>query len=114
MMSSGSPRDRSERFKLGTVWNQVNRTLTQLPPRALNQHAMISELWRFMCMSVYRFVFWRWVVIFAIYIVTLRIERGQGTSAGYGITDGNCVSPPGNPTKGKDLEEDRRDVGETN
>jgi len=24
------------------------------------------------------------------------------------------VSPPGNPMKGKDLEEDRRDVGETN
>ena len=25
----------------------------------------------------------------------------QGTSAGYEITDGHCVSPPGNPTKGK-------------
>ena len=34
---------------------------------------------------------------------------GQGMSAGYEITDGHCVSPPGNPTKGKDLEEDRRD-----
>ena len=27
----------------------------------------------------------------------------QGTSAGYEITDEQCVSPPGNPTKGKDL-----------
>ena len=39
---------------------------------------------------------------------------GQGTSAGYKITDGHCVSPLGNHTKGKDLEEDQRDVGETN
>ena len=39
---------------------------------------------------------------------------GQGTSAGYEITDGHCASPPGNPTKGKDLKEGRRDVGETN
>ena len=39
---------------------------------------------------------------------------GQGTSAGYEITNGHCVSPPGNPMKGKDLEENRRDVGETN
>ena len=34
---------------------------------------------------------------------------GQGTSAGYEITE-----ITGNPMKGKDLEEDRRDVGETN
>ena len=38
--------------------------------------------------------------------------------AHYSITmalaNGHCVSPPGNPTKGKDLEEDRRDVGKTN
>ena len=40
--------------------------------------------------------------------------RGQGTSAEYEITDGHCVSPPGNLTKGKDLEEDRRDGGKTN
>ena len=39
---------------------------------------------------------------------------GQGTSAGYEITDGHCVSPPGKTTKEKDLAEDRRDVGETN
>ena len=39
---------------------------------------------------------------------------GQGTSAGYEITDGHCVSPPGNHTKGKNLEEGRRDGGETN
>ena len=39
---------------------------------------------------------------------------GQGMSAGYEITNGHCVSPHGNPTKGKDIEEDRRDVGETN
>jgi len=39
---------------------------------------------------------------------------GQGTSAGYEITDGFCVSPPGNPMKGTDLEEDQRDGGETN
>ena len=30
------------------------------------------------------------------------------------ITDGHCVSPSGNPTKGKDLEEGRQDGGETN
>ena len=39
---------------------------------------------------------------------------GQGTSAGYEITDGHTVSLPGNPTKGNDLEEDQRDDGETN
>ena len=39
---------------------------------------------------------------------------GQGTSAGYEITDGHCLSLPGKPTKGKRLEEYRRDVGETN
>ena len=39
---------------------------------------------------------------------------GQGTSAGYEITDGHCVLPPGNPTKGKDLEESRRDGEVTN
>ena len=38
----------------------------------------------------------------------------QGTSAEYEIIDGDCVSPPGNLTKGPDLEEDRRDDGETN
>ena len=38
----------------------------------------------------------------------------QGTSAGYEIIDGHCVSPSGNRMKGKDREEDRRDVGETN
>ena len=41
-------------------------------------------------------------------------RRKTGTSARYEITDGHCVSPPGNPTKGKDLEEDRRDSGERN
>ena len=40
--------------------------------------------------------------------------RGQGTSAGYKITDGHCVLPHGNPTKGKDLEEGRRDYEEKN
>ena len=40
--------------------------------------------------------------------------HGQGASAGYEKTDGHCVSPPGNHTKGKYLEEDRGDVGETN
>ena len=35
-------------------------------------------------------------------------------SSEYEITDGNCVSPAGNPTRGKHLEEDRRDVGEKN
>ena len=39
---------------------------------------------------------------------------GQRTSAEYEITGGHCVSPPGNHTKGKDLEEGRRDGGETN
>ena len=39
---------------------------------------------------------------------------GQGTSAGHEINDGHCVSPPGHPANRKDLEEDWRDVGETN
>ena len=39
---------------------------------------------------------------------------GQCTSAGYEITDERCVSPLRNHTKGKDLEEVRRDGGETN
>ena len=45
----------------------------------------------------------------------IRIGSGhrQGTSAGYEIIDGVCVLPPGDPMKGKDLEEDRRDVGDT-
>ena len=37
-----------------------------------------------------------------------------GTSAEYEITDGHCISLPGNLSKGKDLEEDQRDGGETN
>jgi len=37
----------------------------------------------------------------------------QGTLAGYEITDGHCVLPLGNRTKGKDQDEDWRDVGET-
>ena len=37
---------------------------------------------------------------------------GQGTSAGYETTDGHGLSPPGHTTKGKDLDEDRRDVGD--
>ena len=47
------------------------------------------------------------------YHITGQISR-QGTSTGYEITDGHHVLRPGNPTKEKDLEEDRRDVGETN
>ena len=39
---------------------------------------------------------------------------GQGTSAEYEITIGRRVPPAGNPTKGNDLEEGRRDDGETN
>ena len=35
-------------------------------------------------------------------------------SVEYKITDGHGVSPSGNSTKGHDLEEDPRDVGETN
>ena len=38
----------------------------------------------------------------------------QGTSAEYEITDRQSVPPSGKPTKGKDLEEGRRDGGETN
>ena len=37
----------------------------------------------------------------------------QGTSARNEITRGHCVSPTGNHMTGKDLGEDRRDVGET-
>ena len=43
-----------------------------------------------------------------------RSGLGQGTSAGYEVTDGHYVSPPGNPTKGNDLEEDQPVDGETN
>ena len=43
-----------------------------------------------------------------------RSGPGQGTLAGYKVTDEHCVSPPGNPTKGKYLEEGRQDGGETN
>jgi len=43
-----------------------------------------------------------------------RRGAGQGSSAEYEITNGHCVSPPGNPTDIKHLEEDRRDGGETN
>ena len=39
---------------------------------------------------------------------------GQCTSAGYAITDGHCISPVGNPTKGIELEKGRGDGGETN
>ena len=41
-------------------------------------------------------------------------RAGQGTPAGHEVTDGHCVSPPENTKKGKYLEQDRRDVGETN
>ena len=34
-------------------------------------------------------------------------RAGQGRAAGYEITDRHCVSPPGNPMKGKDIEEGR-------
>ena len=37
-----------------------------------------------------------------------RSEPGQGSSAGYDITDGHCVLSDGNATKGKDLEEEGR------
>ena len=41
-------------------------------------------------------------------------RRRKCTSIGYAITDGHCLTPPGNPAEGKDLDEYRRDVGETN
>ena len=47
-------------------------------------------------------------------IEQVRSGPEQGTSAGYEITDGHCVSPPGNPMKGKDVEEGQRDSGEMN
>ena len=40
--------------------------------------------------------------------------RGQSASAEYEIFDKRRMSPPGNLTKRNDLEEDRRDDGETN
>ena len=48
--------------------------------------------------------------------VTEQVRRRKWTWAGHvnRIRDGHCVSPPGNTTKGKDPEEDRRDGGETN
>ena len=39
---------------------------------------------------------------------------GHSTSAEYEITEGHCVSPPGNPMNEKDLDEDRRNGGQTN
>jgi len=42
-----------------------------------------------------------------------RSGPGQGTPAGYEISNGQCVSPSGNHRK-KGLEEGRRDGGETN
>ena len=45
---------------------------------------------------------------------SLKTDVDLGTSAGHETTDGDCVSPHGNLMKEKDLEEDRRDVGETN
>ncbi|KAK2173360.1 hypothetical protein NP493_882g01030 [Ridgeia piscesae] len=42
-----------------------------------------------------------------------QVRRRKWTT-GYEITDGHCVSSPGDHTKGKDPEEDRRDGGETN
>ena len=48
--------------------------------------------------------------------VTEQVRRrsgpGQGTLAGYEMTDGDCASPPGNLMKGNDQEEDRRDGGD--
>ena len=35
---------------------------------------------------------------------------GQGTSAGFEITDGHCVSSPGNPTKGRPARSWRDDL----
>ena len=46
--------------------------------------------------------------------VRRRKWKWAGHVTGYDITDGHCVSLPGNYAEGKDLEEDRRDVGETN
>ena len=40
-----------------------------------------------------------------------QVRRRKWTWAGYEITDGHCASPPGNPTKGADLQEDRREKG---
>ncbi|KAK2175255.1 hypothetical protein NP493_742g01047 [Ridgeia piscesae] len=45
--------------------------------------------------------------------VRRRSGHGLGNSTGYEITDGHCVTLR-NPTKGKYLEEDRRDDGEKN
>ena len=54
------------------------------------------------------------MVIYVTEQVRRRKWTWAGTSAGYEIIDRNCVSPLGNPTKGKNLEEGRRDGGETN
>ena len=44
-------------------------------------------------------------------IEQVRRRKWTYTSAGYEITDGHCVSPPGNSTKGKDLEASERKIG---
>ena len=47
-------------------------------------------------------------------IEQVRSGHGQGTSTEYVITNEHRISPPGNPIKGNDLEEDRREDGEMN
>ncbi len=51
-------------------------------------------------------LFWKWVLIFAIYVVTLELNVGRARQ--------QDTRKPGKSTKGKDLEEGRRDGGETN
>ena len=43
-----------------------------------------------------------------------RLNKSEDGSGQYEITDGHYISPSGNHTKGKDLDEDRRDGEETN
>jgi len=41
-------------------------------------------------------------------------RHGHGTSAEYEITNEHRISPPGNDTKGDDIDEDQQDGGEKN
>ena len=47
-------------------------------------------------------------------IEQVRSGPGQGTSTEQEVTNGHCISPPRNPMKRKDLEEDWREDGEKN
>ena len=52
-----------------------------------------------------------YIFLDSIQYISQKTEVDLGR-ARYKITDGHCVSPPGNPTKGKYLQEGRQDGGD--